>query len=358
MKITARHVGTFLVGLLFVLPFGISLLGAFAPFVPVDTVPLLQMLPPVLGWLALVHLIGVLFFLRRSRRLLLMALVGLGCAAWAISQDIRLASSGHAMVAPDDEIRVVTFNVETFQYKPEQVDEVTLALQPLRPDIVAMQEFRHFNNGRAGDALAHISAELGLPHYRFDHRPENIHGGTIFSRWPIVSVDTLYMEPAEINTGILVTIQTPAGPIGLANVHLTSYSLKRKVGEAKELPRTEKVPSLYRHGIEIVYDQQRKVDQILTQTAAYPHPLVIVGDFNSAPHSRIIHQFQARYQDSFLEAGEGIGWTYPMLGPLGFRIDYQFASDEWHIVDHQVVREGISDHYPVLATYARHPDSP
>ena len=56
-----------------------------------------------------------------------------------------------------------------------------------------------------------------------------------------------------------------------------------------------------------------------------------------------------------MKAGHGIGFSYPLLGPYGLRIDYQFASKELEVVSHDVIQKDVSDHYPLVVCYRLNP---
>jgi endonuclease/exonuclease/phosphatase (EEP) superfamily protein YafD len=90
-----------------------------------------------------------------------------------------------------------------------------------------------------------------------------------------------------------------------------------------------------------------------------PEPLLLLGDFNSAPMSDMYQTITDRYTDAFTEAGWGLGHTWPaedgewyhVPHPARFvRIDYIFHSSEWRAEEAWVAEwDGASDHHPVVA---------
>ena len=77
--------------------------------------------------------------------------------------------------------------------------------------------------------------------------------------------------------------------------------------------------------------------------------VLICGDMNNTPNSRIYHQMASYYSDTFLEKGQGIGQTYSVYGfPL--RIDYVFVSPKIKTRTFKTVARDYSDHNPILVT--------
>lgn len=324
--------------------------GVIAPFVPLGWLPLLQVVPPLLLVMGAGVLICLIVFLRQKRLgWAMLALLPLAAVAWSLSKDLRL----RAPVEGTCELRVISYNVGSFAFDAERVEQVARLLDRQHADVIALQEFRNHDMGGGQRALAYLSQTLDMPHYRFEHLPQHIHGAVIFSRHPIVRLDTMFMPAAEINTGIIVAIESPLGRIGIGNLHLSSFRVNAFLQDSTE--RWRQVDRLLRHSLEVLPLQQEKVNRVLASTAQYPYPLVLTGDFNAVPHSRIMQPFFARYTDSFLAVGSWAGWTYPVVGPLGLRIDYQFATPALQPTQHRVLHADMSDHQPVEVCYTLMP---
>ena len=56
-------------------------------------------------------------------------------------------------------------------------------------------------------------------------------------------------------------------------------------------------------------------------------------------------------KDAFVEAGEGFGATYARLWPL-LRIDYVLCPKSCNVLEHDIPRIELSDHYPVITEIA------
>lgn len=352
MKTANKGIGFRIITFLYLVLLLTTIGGGIAPFIPVGFISFIQLIPATFPALFILHLIFLIYFMRKSLRWGFLTLIGLAICIWGLSKDIRWQQEELAKET-NDVVRIVSFNVGTFDYDPKLIDESANLIKGLNPDIVTLQEFRNHQLDDGSQALDYLAKALGMEHYEFVHLPVHIHGAATYSRYPILELDTLFMPRKEINSGILSTIQTPIGKIGVANLHLSSFHVAQTLGENKGLKNRSR--AMYLNTSEVLQLQQKKVDASLNKVKSYPHPLVLTGDLNAPSHSRITQQFADYFQDSFLAAGQGFGWTFPILGPLGMRIDYQFSSEELEVVRHEVIRSGVSDHYPVLAEYTLNP---
>ena len=64
--------------------------------------------------------------------------------------------------------------------------------------------------------------------------------------------------------------------------------------------------------------------------------------------SYVYHTLAKGRKDSFKDCGKGFGSTFAPLWPL-LRIDYIIYPEEYCGMSHKVLKENISDHYPVVA---------
>jgi endonuclease/exonuclease/phosphatase family metal-dependent hydrolase len=68
---------------------------------------------------------------------------------------------------------------------------------------------------------------------------------------------------------------------------------------------------------------------------------------NAVPSSYTYHVLKNDLQDAFLEKGTGIGASFYKVLPM-LRIDYCLADKRLAITGCAVIKEKLSDHYPVL----------
>jgi endonuclease/exonuclease/phosphatase (EEP) superfamily protein YafD len=276
----------------------------------------------------------------------LAAFVAMLLSIWVGSKDYRLAEATNETQA---DLRVATFNVQSFANKMQNLNRVGALIARENLDVVCFQEFKNFTTPCGSEATAYLSTMLGMPHYKFLHREGFSQGVAVFSRFPIIKTDTLYLYEGEVNHGLLVTLRHPKGHIGVASMHFSSFRLFYQRSEKNKLKYL--LPRLGRNATEGIATHQARIDLVLAKALEYPYPHILAGDLNTVPHTSIARQMRRHYSDSFLAAGQGLGWTYPLVGKLGVRIDHQYASRKWEVIDHKVVKSDMSDHYPTVAGY-------
>jgi len=81
-----------------------------------------------------------------------------------------------------------------------------------------------------------------------------------------------------------------------------------------------------------------------------PFPVIVCGDFNDVPVSYTYRKMRKNLDDSFIEAGRGIGTTYMGKFP-SFRIDFIFHSKEIQCTRFDIPNIKLSDHYPITGEF-------
>lgn len=335
-------------GVLAYLPLSFAtLLGVLAPFIPVSWLPQVQLLPLFLLYTVPVHVLFLVFFIKSetAKSVWLLASLSLLGSCWGGFKDIRL-TGGDASV--EKELRIVSYNVYYFNRRQRIIDETLGFLKPLQPEVICFQEFWNEERKDGGTNLSYISEKLDLPYTHFA-TPWQKQGVAILSKYPISKVDTIYRSHSGANFGIFATLDTPKGKLGVGNLHLKSYSLKSTI--RKQHSWQGKLKAFFHKASEVLPIQEQNVYLTLQFLENYPHPFLLAGDMNAVAHSRIVHLFSRKYTESFTQSGQGIGWTYPIIRPLGIRIDYLFCAPQLKPVSHRILKEGESDHYPIVVDY-------
>lgn len=87
--------------------------------------------------------------------------------------------------------------------------------------------------------------------------------------------------------------------------------------------------------------------------------VILMGDFNMTDQSEDYHLVTKQYTDVFTTTSSGLGTTWAngnnlssalFFMPSFIRIDYMFVGDAITPQYAQVIREGVSDHYPLYTT--------
>ena len=338
----------FLLGLIY-LPFLlITFLGLLAPVIPIAFLPQIQLSPIFLLYLIPLHLIAIAIFFAYSKKWAITALIALLASTLVGLKDYRIHKKEHSIIEEKEGLRVMSYNVFYFQNRAKFVDSAINVIRPLDIDLLCIQEFWNDNLKNGTSTIEYVSQELDLPYYHFA-TPWQKQGVAILSKYPIVDTDTLFATQSGANYGLITTIQGPRGNLGLGNIHLKSYSLKSTLRRQRGIK--DKLKAFFNKASEVVPTQYAYASTTKKYLDSFPYPVILAGDMNAVSNSRMVSIFSKKYTESFVSAGRGIGVTYPLINPLGLRIDYLFNSKELKPLSHHVIRKGYSDHYPIMAEY-------
>lgn len=178
-------------------------------------------------------------------------------------------------------------------------------------------------------------------------------GLAIFSKIPIINWGVVPLGETHQNKAIFADMVYQEDTIRIYNVHL--YSMKLKVDDwikeeekDKRIDKTKETFYRIRKGFK---RHAKEADRLKEHALASPYPVVITGDFNELPYSYTYLSFNDFLQNSFEEAGNGLGFTY-RENPSFIRIDNQFSDKTFDVVSHKVHNDlNYSDHYPISVIY-------
>jgi endonuclease/exonuclease/phosphatase family metal-dependent hydrolase len=233
-------------------------------------------------------------------------------------------------------IRVVTYNIHHANPPSagSAIDVIAIAnvIKQQNPDLVALQEL-DVNTTRSGSNL-NQAAELGrLANMNyFFAKAINYAGGEygvgILSKYPITSTS---------NTPLPTASGTNGEPRTLATANITLPDGKKIVFASTHLDAQA--------GDTNRVIQVNKIVELLQQEQA---PVIIAGDFNAVPGTRVINALDAAFTRSCIT---GCGFTIPVNNP-NKTIDFIAfkPSNKFKVLEHKVIDEKYaSDHLPVLA---------
>jgi vancomycin resistance protein VanJ len=253
-------------------------------------------------------------------------------------------STGSKEGAPT--LRIFSFNVNSIG---GGLDNLLGAIAEASPDVVLLQEV-------IADPVPLVAA--------LKERYIAVESSTQFviaSRFPILST----LDPDRISIGerqrsprfLRHLLSTPLGRLAVYNVHPVSprwgfYKLRgeglRKEILSGRLFTAANVAALQE-------DSELRTQQIEAFSAlsdAETDSVVIAGDTNTPSGSRVLFARLSRYQDGFVEAGRGFGYTYPSRLPW-MRIDRILTSPDLRFVRFSVDCGSVSDHQCVVADVQR-----
>lgn len=329
------------------------LLSYLAYYVPPSFFTLFSFAATGYPVLAFVNILFVIYWAIRLKRKILLPLL---CLAIGYLHLPRMYQFGkpERVVGRDQSLKVMSFNVRLFNLYDWLEDEdvaakITSLIKDENPDVVMLQEYYE----KSGDPLKGL--DYKYRHAKLTNRGKN-YGLMILSRHPITG--SQLVQVPEDSTGSsefhFADIRWQGQNIRFINVHLASVGLDHKAYELLERPDSQNQDDLktglkniarrLHHAFRLRAVQTEVIGQVIHES---PYPVVVAGDFNDVPHSYIYHQINLDLEDSFMDSGHGFGQTY-VRSPIPFRIDYIFHSDSLRSFNFRVVRQELSDHYPIV----------
>lgn len=315
-----------------------ALVGYFGEIWPATTLalylPRLPLLIPLAALLPALHRVGA--------RRLLGAHVAAGLMVVGPIMGLH-ASRPKQPAAGTPRLRVLSYNVWYGHLGNEAIrDEVT----PWSPDVVVLQAMR--------SSVEEFCRRDLFKGWHIESTGEFL----VASRFPIVASDRPLPDADGLPLGhARYTIDSPLGLIDVYATHPMSPRPGLEALRGKGLRRVlrEGVPEQAEDRVDQnTWGRERQVILLGKAAAASKHPVIIAGDTNLPERSRIYREQLARWQDGFVEAGLGYGYTYPAnkLRPW-LRIDRILAGPELAFTSFSVGGRGGSDHCPVIADLVR-----
>ncbi|MBN1518434.1 endonuclease/exonuclease/phosphatase family protein [Candidatus Sumerlaeota bacterium] len=232
-------------------------------------------------------------------------------------------------------ITVVTYNV--LKSNPDKNATLDL-IESLDAGIVCLQE-----TDAAWATLIRERLGAKYPHavYATDQWNGRKFGTATLSRYPLSNARTL-LEGETFFPNILATADTPIGSVQIFNVHLHPC-LTEKHGMG--------LRGYYASRI-----MRRNEIQMLCAAIDPALPTVILGDYNDFPFSPAVKRLRSQgLKSAMIERRDNahtIRYKYMGLN-LGAQIDHIIFTPPLQCVDARVIREGTSDHRPLLAVLGK-----
>lgn len=236
------------------------------------------------------------------------------------------ALSGAAHPGPADGVRVrlLLANVHTSNTDHAAVAR---AIAELSPDVVALVEPNHRWFAALGPALT------GYPARREVDDRGNFGLGLYVRGEMSTSVEHLGSELPTMVARITLGAPSQAAPFHLVLTH--------------------PIPPIYATSAS---SQRSQLAAVARRLAALPGPVILAGDLNATPWSRV---FATLLRDTGLrDSRDGFGvhasfpTSFPAVGPLAallrIPIDHVFVSSEIGVLERRIERDLGSDHLPVL----------
>ncbi|MFN0068602.1 MAG: endonuclease/exonuclease/phosphatase family protein [Limisphaerales bacterium] len=239
-------------------------------------------------------------------------------------------------------LRVMSYNIRHGRGLDDRVDLPRIAgvIRDAQADVVLLQEVdRGTPRTDRRDLAAELAALTGM-HAVFSRNipyQGGEYGNATLSRFPVVAWTNLHyrmLRPGE-QRGLL---QLTAEVAGHGRVQFWNTHMDYRPDDAERLSNVAEINAL------------------LARTT---EPVILGGDFNDTPGSRVHAALGERWQDAWLVAGEGDGFTIPADRPAR-RIDYLWTprGSPWRATRAWVPETEASDHRPVVVEFVAAGNAP
>lgn len=264
---------------------------------------------------------------------------------------------------PIESVKVLSHNLRAFglngpKFQTEDGNKIFQFLDKELFDVYCFQEF--FNTNHKGftpyDSIKRITgAKYRHVEYLVEFRG-NFFGIATLSQYPIVEKGIVPFEREGTNMCIYTDIDFNGKIVRIYNMHLQSLHFRKSdykflesinITEDETIDGAKNMVSRFKSAF-IKREEQAK--SIRAHIEDCPYPVIVCGDFNDTPLSYSYELIKGDFTDAFEAKGKGIGSTYNGMFPL-LRIDYILHSPEIDNTYFAVIKEDLSDHYPLVAYF-------
>ncbi|WP_432510364.1 endonuclease/exonuclease/phosphatase family protein [Kineococcus sp. SYSU DK001] len=285
-------------------------------------------------WLAPALLLVPLAAAAGSRRTLA-AVTAPAVAAGAMAGPYVVNRFSPVEAAPD--LRVATFNTSAWQ----GVDGLAALVRDREPDVLALQEIAKSSRAAYDERFG------GLYPYR-SYTPASTQGDgdAVWSKHPIVSVDTVTGLPEGARPAEVVTLDVDGRRLAVVSVHLASPCLFCSPSAARHSPAGDTA-----NAARVRVEEARRFADLASERRAAGEAVVVAGDLNSAELNEPLRELRSH---GLVDVHRAVG-TRPGLtrgrSPGFARVDVVLVAG----LEPVATREGApggSTHSPVIADLA------
>jgi endonuclease/exonuclease/phosphatase (EEP) superfamily protein YafD len=261
-------------------------------------------------------------------------------------------------------VKVLSYNVygmysNNYEVKKESLAKLKTFMLDYSADIKCFQEFYSNSDRKPYRSINMMAAQY--PHYAFIPLREDLFdknekmGLAIFTTYPIIHKEGKQFANSA-NGYLMVDLVVNQDTVRVINLQLWSMGIR--VGKVTGKIRDQDYEDAKKEGRGIIAslrkgfihhrDEMNQINRIIQQSQ---FPVIVVGDLNETPYGWAYGTIRERLKNSFEEAGRGFGFTLNR-SPYFVRIDNQFFSDDWNIIQFRTLRHiNYSDHFPLIADY-------
>ncbi len=342
----------------------VALLGAAAaPYIDPANFEWTAFLGLMYPFLFLLHLLlfACYLIIKRSMQTLLFLIPALA-TIYLFLNSFGLNYFSSAKETKGDTLKFMTYNVHMFTYANDLAANAQPAMlqliQSQQPEVLCMQDFQ-LKTGTGGQLNTIDSIKTILKTTYFYDGPDNpelfpTQSIVTFSKYPIVNSGfILFSETSGGNQSVFTDINKNGRIVRVYNVHFESLGFQQsEYEEWKNADLIGKFKFLYKVKDKFAVafaNRSKQVKMVRKHANSCPYPFIIAGDFNDTPSSFAVNYTIKGMRNAFRE--KGCGYTVTFNGGLpDFQIDYVLVQPYFSVLNYNVIRKKLSDHYPVVVT--------
>ena len=262
-----------------------------------------------------------------------------------------------------DSFTVLSYNVHLFNlYESKNAqsseNDIMKLLREEDADIICLQEVFILGDVAAKERTIRTALGGKYTSYLKTYKRSNnrAFGVMILSKYPIVERgEIVYPESSSLT--IYADILIDKDTFRIYNSHLQSFnlgSLEKTLFEEiiRDEEKMNKVKELWVSLKKGFVKRSLQVKTLKEHINASKYPVIVTGDFNDTPVSYAYRNIRKGLNDSFVNSGQGAGFTYRGNYPPN-RIDY-ILYDKMITNSHfEIIKAKYSDHYPIMAWFKK-----
>lgn len=313
-----------------------------------------------LGYLPIliINVTFVLYWLLRRPKVALFTIIPILLGWNLLSQHLGIRAKSDEITKTDGALRVMTFNAHLFsKVKGKTTNDiktqVAKLIEEVQPDLLTIQEY--FSKIKGTKQFTDQILEQGnFKEFIFEPAMQSEHEGygqIIFSKYPIIYSGVITKNEFGINRIIFADIVKGRDTVRVYNVHLRSFGLQSEdkafIQNPSTVPGDEQTTKKLGRKLKLAFERRGKQALALREHIdTTRHPVIVMGDFNDTPMSYSVNLIGKNLKNTFDEKGRGWGVTHYEMLPI-LQIDYIFCSKKFNVEKYKIIKEKLSDHYPV-----------
>jgi vancomycin resistance protein VanJ len=237
--------------------------------------------------------------------------------------------ASHERVDDNQAITLMSFNV---LYTNTDYEAIIGSIQSATPDVLGIQELEPPMAASMVEALAR-----DYPYNTFQLLETGLSAG-LLSKFPIESAERFALPP--LDRALHAVVRMKGTQVHIFVVHLSPNNFFNQSTTAFVTSVKE------RYG-----NRKKETMQLAQMIRDLDGPVLLLCDCNMTDKSEAYARLDTVLDDSFSEAGWGMGHTTqppPLFFPIQ-RIDYVWHTDEFEAVSAYIGQDGNSDHLPIVA---------